>query len=44
MGGYDRSAVIGNSAQGVFPSVTPQGQPAIMIDTSVDQIYSAKWN
>jgi Tol biopolymer transport system component len=44
MGGYDRSAVIGNSAQGVFPSITPQGQPAIMIDTSVDQIYSAKWN
>jgi Tol biopolymer transport system component len=44
MGGYDRPAVIGNSGQGVFPSITAEGQPAIMIDTSVDQIYSAKWN
>ncbi len=42
--GYDRLAVIGNPAQGVFPSITSEGQPAIMIDTSVDQIYSAKWN
>jgi serine/threonine protein kinase/WD40 repeat protein len=44
MAGYDRPAVIGNAAQGVFPSITSEGQPAIMIDTSVDQIYSAKWN
>jgi len=42
--GYDRLAVIGNAGQGVFPSITSEGQPAIMIDTSVDQIYSAKWN
>ena len=42
--GYDRLGVIGNAAQGVFPSITSEGQPAIMIDTSVDQIYSAKWN
>jgi len=44
MAGYDRLAVIGNAGQGVFPSITSEGQPAIMIDTSVDQIYSAKWN
>jgi eukaryotic-like serine/threonine-protein kinase len=42
--GYDRLAVIGNPGQGVFPSITSEGQPAIMIDTSVDQIYLAKWN
>ncbi len=41
---YDPLAVIGNAGQGVFPSITSEGQPAIMIDTSVDQIYSAKWN
>jgi Tol biopolymer transport system component len=44
IGGYDPLAVIGNPAQGVFPSITSEGQPAIMIDTSVDQIYLAKWN
>jgi len=44
MAGYDRLAVIGNAGQGVFPSITSEGHPAIMIDTSVDQIYSAKWN
>ncbi len=27
-----------------FISVTPDGQPAIMISTSVDQIYRASWN
>jgi Tol biopolymer transport system component len=42
--GYDPLVVIGNAGQGVFPSITSEGQPAIMIDTSVDQIYSAKWN
>ena len=41
---YDPLAVIGNAGQGVFPSITSDGQPAIMIDTSVDQIYSARWN
>jgi eukaryotic-like serine/threonine-protein kinase len=41
---YDPLVVTGNAGQGVFPSITSEGQPAIMIDTSVDQIYSAKWN
>jgi serine/threonine protein kinase/Tol biopolymer transport system component len=44
IGGYDPLAVIGDPGQGVFPSITSEGQPAIMIDTSVDQIYLAKWN
>jgi hypothetical protein len=35
---------MGTAAQGVFPSVMSDGQPAMMIDTSLDQIYSAKWN
>ena len=42
--GYDHLAVIGNATQGVFPSITSDGQPAIMIDTNVNQMYSAKWN
>ena len=41
---YEKLAVIGNAGQGVFPSLTADGRFAIMIDTSVDQIYSAKWN
>jgi eukaryotic-like serine/threonine-protein kinase len=44
MAAYDPLAVIGNAGQGVFPSITAEGQPAMMLDTSVDQIYSAKWN
>ena len=42
--GYDPLAVIGNAGQGAFPSLTSDGRFAIMIDMSVDQIYSAKWN
>jgi dipeptidyl aminopeptidase/acylaminoacyl peptidase len=41
---FDGLAVMGTAAQGVFPSVMSDGQPAMMIDTSLDQIYSAKWN
>jgi Tol biopolymer transport system component len=41
---YDRLTVVANPAQGAFPSVTSDGQPAVMINTSIDQIYSAKWN
>jgi serine/threonine protein kinase/Tol biopolymer transport system component len=40
---FDRLSV-GNAIQGAFPSVTTDGQPAVMIDTSIDQIYSANWN
>ena len=29
---------------GQFPSLTADGQPAMMNDTSVVQIYAAKWN
>jgi eukaryotic-like serine/threonine-protein kinase len=39
----DTGSVIGSAAQGVFLSVTADGQPAMMIDTSMDQIYSANW-
>jgi eukaryotic-like serine/threonine-protein kinase len=39
----DTGSVIGSAAQGVFLSVTADGQPAMMIDTSMDQIYSADW-
>jgi Tol biopolymer transport system component len=41
---YDRLTVVAIPDQGAFPSVTSDGQPAIMINTSIDQIYSAKWN
>jgi len=40
---YDGLPVVGNAGQGAFPSVTADGHPAIMFDTSVTQIYSAKW-
>jgi hypothetical protein len=42
--GYDRLTVPATAGQGAFPSVTSDGQPAIMINTSIDQIYSANWN
>jgi serine/threonine protein kinase/dipeptidyl aminopeptidase/acylaminoacyl peptidase len=42
--GYDRLTVVGTAIQGAFPSVTADGQPAIMIDKSIEQIYSANWN
>ncbi len=41
---FDNSTVVGNASQGAFPSTTVDGQPALMIDTSIDQIYSARWN
>jgi Tol biopolymer transport system component len=41
---YDRLTVSGTAGQGAFPSVTSDGQPVIMINTSFDQIYSANWN
>jgi len=41
---YDSLTVVGLGSQGAFPSVTSDGQPAITINTSIDQIYSANWN
>ncbi len=35
---------LSNSGAENFPSLTADGRPAIMNDTSVVQIYSAKWN
>jgi Tol biopolymer transport system component len=40
---YDGGTVVGVD-QGALPSVTSDGRPAITINTSLDQIYSAKWN
>jgi Tol biopolymer transport system component len=41
---FDKLNVRAAPSQGAFPSVTSDGQPAIMINTSIDQIYSANWH
>jgi TolB protein len=41
---YDKLTFGGTAGQGAFPSVTSDGQPAVMNNTSIDQIYSANWH
>jgi Tol biopolymer transport system component len=41
---FDKFIAVAAESQGAFLSVTSDGQPAIMINTSIDQIYSAKWH
>jgi Tol biopolymer transport system component len=41
---YDKLTFVGDATMGAFPSVTADGQPAIMLDKSIEQIYSANWN